>query len=349
MQGNDTTQQLPRPQFGLVFTPAAPADLVRWANLAENGGFERIGIADSPSLYRDVYIMTAAILAGTRRVHVGPRVTNPLLRHPVATACTLASLADSYAGRVFMGIGTGHSALLNAGLQPARLETLRSFVLAVRELLTTGEAQWQGKKARMDWWMGQRPIPIHVAAGGPKSLELAGEIGDGVIIGNGMTPEVLASDLAHIERGAGKSGRRVSDLPLQWLLPTCVAEDPDQAGREARAQICSNANQVFQHGVEGQFVPDELKEKVRALTQRYLPTEHVRPGQSGRNAQLVDDLGLREYLIERFGIVGSPEQCVARIRELRRRGVNTFWMSVHTPEKERVIRLLSEKVLPHFL
>ena len=96
-------------------------------------------------------------------------------------------------------------------------------------------------------------------------------------------------------------------------------------------------------------MPAELIEKVRALTQRYRPTEHVKPGQSGHNANLVDELGLRDYLIDRFGIVGSPEQCVTRIRELRSRGVNAFWMSVHTPEKERVIRLLSEKVLPEFL
>lgn len=344
-----TSSNLPRPQFGLIFTPAPLPDLVRWARLAEDGGFERIGLADSPSLYRDVYITSAAVLAATRRIHVGPRVTNPVLRHPVATACTLASLADQSDGRVFMGIGTGHSAVLNAGLKPARLDTLKSFTVAVRALLDTGEANWEGNKVKMDWWMGQRPIPIHVAAAGAKSLELAGEVGDGVIIGNGMTPEVLASDLAHIEDGARKSGRSASNLYLQWLMPTCVAEDPNQAGLEARAQMCSNANQVFQHGLEGQFVPAELIEKVRALTQRYRPTEHVKPGQSGHNANLVDELGLRDYLIDRFGIVGSPEQCVTRIRELRSRGVNAFWMSVHTPEKERVIRLLSEKVLPEFL
>jgi len=338
-----------RPQFGMIFTPSSVPDVVRWATLAEAGGIERIGIADSPSLYRDPYVAMQAILAATRTIHVGTRVTNPLLRHPIVTASTLASLADISGGRVFMGIGTGHSALLNVGLRPAKLEAMRSFILAVRGLLTQGIAEWQGQTVKMDWWMGQQPIPLYMAAGGPKSLELAGEIADGVIIGNGMTPEVLASNFAAIECGAKKSGRSLSDLYLQWLLPTCVADDADQAGREARAQMCSNANQVFQHGVEGQFVPDELKDKVLALTQQYRPHEHVRPGEHTHNAQLVDDLGLRGYLIDRFGIVGSPQQCVDRIRELQSRGINNFWMSVHTAEKERVIRMLSEKVLPHFL
>lgn len=338
-----------RPQFGLIFTPSSLPDVVRWATLAEAGGFERIGIADSPSLYRDPYVAIQAMLAATRTIHVGPRVTNPLLRHPIVTASTLASLADLSGGRVFMGIGTGHSALLNVGLKPAKLETMRNFIVAVRGLLTQGEAEWQGSAVKMDWWMGQQPIPLYMAAGGPKSLELAGEIGDGVIIGNGMTPEVLAHNFACIERGAKKSGRNLSDLYLQWLLPTCVADDADQAGREARAQMCSNANQVFQHGVEGQFVPDEYKDKVLALTQQYRPQEHVRPGETRHNAQLVDDLGLRGYLIDRFGIVGSPQQCIDRIRVLQSRGINNFWMSVHTAEKERVIQMLSEKVLPHFL
>jgi len=337
-----------RPQFGIVFTPAPHADLVRWATLAEEGGFERLGIADSPSLYRDAYALMAVVLSKTRRIHVGPRVTNPLLVHPGVMASTLASLSELSGGRVYMGIGTGHSALLNVGLKPASLGTLRSFVLAVRSLLTTGEAEWQGNHARMTW-RAEHPVPLYVAAGGPKSLEMAGEIGDGVIIGNGMTPEVVAHDMACIERGARTSGRTLRDLHLQWLMAACVADDPEQAGREARAQMCSNAHSVFQHGLKGQFVPAELYDRVQALSDGYRVTEHARPGQSAHNAQLVDDLGLREYLMDRFGVVGSPERCVERIKELQGRGINAFWMSVHTTEKERVIRLLSEKVLPHFL
>ena len=76
-------------RFGITFLPGPPRDFVEWCRAAEAGGFEMIGIADSQSLYREVYVSTTLCATNTTRVRFGPRVINPLTRHPAVAAALI--------------------------------------------------------------------------------------------------------------------------------------------------------------------------------------------------------------------------------------------------------------------
>lgn len=333
-------------RFGLLFMPTPPEQFSRWCHEADEAGFERIGIGDSQSLYRDVYVSCTLAALHTKRALIGPRVTNPVTRHPAVTASAIASIDELSGGRAFLGIGTGHSALLNIGQTPASRATLRAYVECVRTLFEQGEAEYEGRTVRLDW--PQRRPPIVVAAAGPKALELAGEIADGVVVGCGMTRPAIDEAFRRLETGAQRSGRGVADLDLWWYVPTNVHEDSAAAVAEVRPAVVSGAHAYFYGGVTGRSVPEELQGQVQRLAHEYVVEQHTRPGQSADNAELVDRLGLREYVLERFGIAGDPDEVTQRIAELHQRGIDNFWMSMHAADKGRVVRLMRDHVMPHF-
>lgn len=333
-------------RFGLLFMPTPPAQFATWTREADEAGFERIGIGDSQSLYRDVYVSATIAALNTKRALIGPRVTNPVTRHPAVTASAIASVDELSDGRAFLAIGTGHSALLNIGQKPASRARLRAYVECMRTLFSEGEAEYDGRLVRLTW--PERPVPIIIGAAGPKALELAGEIGDGVVVGCGMTPPAIDDAFRRLETGAARSGRSLDDLDIWWYVPTNVHEDSTAAIEEIRPAVVSGAHAYFYGGVEGRNVPEELTDPVQRLADEYVIDQHVRPGQSADNAELVDRLGLRDYIIERFGIAGNPDEVADRIRTLHERGIDNFWMSMHAGDKGRVVRLMRDHVMPQF-
>lgn len=333
-------------RFGLLFMPTPPAQFATWTREADDAGFERIGIGDSQSLYRDVYVSAAIAAQNTERALIGPRVTNPVTRHPAVTASAIATIDELSGGRAFLAIGTGHSAVLNIGQKPASRARLRAYVECVRTLFEEGEAEFEGRLVRLSW--PERSVPIIIGAAGPKALELAGEIGDGVVVGCGMTPPAIDDAFRRLEAGAARTGRAIEDLDVWWYVPTNVHEDRDTAIEEIRPAVVSGAHAYFYGGVEGRNVPEELVGQVQRLADEYVVDQHIRPGQSADNAELVDRLGLRDYIIERFGIAGDPDDVADRIAVLRDRGIHNFWMSVHAADKGRVVRLMRDHVMPRF-
>jgi alkanesulfonate monooxygenase SsuD/methylene tetrahydromethanopterin reductase-like flavin-dependent oxidoreductase (luciferase family) len=102
-------------KFGATSRPGNPVELAKWVKVAEMLGFDRIGIADSPALYRDVWISSVHVAHATNVIPFGPWVTNPISRHPVVTASAALSLNELAPGRACVGIGTGNSGVYNLG------------------------------------------------------------------------------------------------------------------------------------------------------------------------------------------------------------------------------------------
>jgi len=132
------------------------------------------------------------------------RPTNPLTREPQVMASFLASIDSLTNGRAFMDIASGDSAVLNIGYKIASRARIAEYITCVRDLLATGEATYRRRPQRVRWSGAavRNRVPISICAEGPKMLELAGRIGDGVIAGTGLLPEVIADTVArvHAER-----------------------------------------------------------------------------------------------------------------------------------------------------
>ena len=183
-------------KFAATSRPGNPSDLIDWVTAAENLGYHRIGVADSPALYREVWVSVAQVALNTSKIPFGPWVTNPISRHPVVTASAALSLNELAPGRVCIGIGTGNSGVYNLGHKASQISEIRAYVETLRSLFNSGHAIHHGRVCRLNWHSKPAGIPIYLAAHGSRMLNLAGQIADGVVIGSGAIPEIATQALA---------------------------------------------------------------------------------------------------------------------------------------------------------
>lgn len=321
-------------RFGVNYLPNAARETLRWVQIAEEVGFDIVGIADSQSLYRDVYMCLALCAENTSHVRLGPRVINPLTRHPAVAASAAATLDEMAPGRTMLGIGTGDSAVLNLGLRPSTRARLRAYVATIRELLEAGESEWEGRPVRLTW--RHKKVPIYLAASGPKMLQLAGEIADGVIINTGLTPDIVRDSIAQVGKGAQSAGRPLEEVDMWWLPLTNIRDDRAAAIDEIAMTLASAGSHLSRFTTEGKHIPPELHGPIVALGERYRSDQHDQP--DSKNRELIMELGLLDYLAERFAVAGTAEDCVAKLDGAIEAGARQFWMSIHFDDKERFLR-----------
>lgn len=323
----------------------SPEIIVQRAQLAEACGFTRVGAADSQSIAREAYVAMTLMAVNTKRVLIGPLVSNPLTRHPAVSASGMASIDEVSGGRAYFGISTGDSAVYNLGLKGARMATLEEYVRCMKELYRKGEATWQGRPCRLTWV--KRPVPIHIAAEGPRTLRLAGRIADGIAVGTGILPEVVRDSLEHIRQGAAEAGRRLEDIDIWWFVKANLCARREEGLLESRMTLAASANHAFRFTLENKMIPEELKPRVLKLQQQYVFQEHESLGATKRNAELVDELGLRDYLADRFTIIGPSEYFIEKIQGLVNLGVRKVHFGIYSHDPLGFIKGIGEKVLPY--
>lgn len=179
--------------------PPSP-DVVEHARRAEELGYERVWLYDSPALYGDVWVYLALVAEATERVGLGPAVLVPGLRHPLTQASAIATLASIAPGRVVAAIGTGFTGRMALGQRPLPWSETRTYIAQVRGLLEGESMVIDGAIVKMippEGYLPERPlgVPIVVAANGPKGLEVAHELGDGVMSVLGGNPDFEWSSL----------------------------------------------------------------------------------------------------------------------------------------------------------
>ena len=343
-------------KFGVTLLPDGLDALARCARLAEDLGFDYVGVGDSQSLFREVYVSLSVVATCTQRAMLGPTITNPLTRHPAVTASAIASVNELSGGRAFLGIGSGDSAVLNLGMRPARVAELRNYIQSVRDMLAGGAAEYQGvrdmlaggaaeyqgRRAHIRW--ADSPIPIAMAAEGPRTLAMAGEIADAAIVHSGLTPGILADTIARIRQGERSADREQGAVDV-WAFAKCnIAESREQAIQDIKMALAASGHHVFAFTLEGKHVPQELREAIYALRREYQASEHEQTGQT-RNATLTDELGLTDYFADRFAIAGTPEECRAKTRSIFDSGVDGLLITAIGPDPDTIIRRFGQEVI----
>lgn len=271
-------------------------------------------------------------------------VTNPITRHPAVSASAIATVDELAGGRAIFGVGSGDSAILNLAERPATLGGMRAYVEAVRALLTERAVTWQGRPVRLTW--AGRAVPIYLAAEGPRTLELAGEVADGVIVNLGLRPELVRDAVARVHAGARRAGRDPASLDLWTLVRVNLTDDVAAGVDEIKMELASSAHHVFRFTLEGKHVPAELADAIRRVQKGYQPAAHEQLGPSP-NATLLDgEPALLHYLAERFAVVGPPAACAEKLRAVVEAGINGLLFTGFVPDRPRLIRALGEQVLP---
>jgi 5,10-methylenetetrahydromethanopterin reductase len=223
-------------QLELLLLGDAPVTLLaERARLAEECGFEAIWVADE-RFYREVYAVLARLALATRRVRLGPCVTDPFARHPALTAMAIATLDEIAEGRALLGVGAGVSGFAELGIAPVKPpRAIREAIAVIRALIRGERVDLAGEVISLrDGRLGFAPIraeiPIHVASNGPLGQRAAGAVADGAIMeACGSVAEVEAFR-AEVARGAAAAGRDPRTVRLATRLNACISSD----GRRAR-------------------------------------------------------------------------------------------------------------------
>ena len=170
--------------------------------IAEELGYDRAWLYDSPALYPDVWVTLARAAERTERIGLGPAVLVPSLRHPMTNAAAIATLDALAPDRVAVALGAGFTGRYVLGQKPMRWADVAAYVRTLQALLRGEEAEWEGAPIRMlhpDGYGTSRPVdvPILIGADGPKGLAVADELADGVfsagqpVVGDGPSWRAL--------------------------------------------------------------------------------------------------------------------------------------------------------------
>jgi 5,10-methylenetetrahydromethanopterin reductase len=337
--------------FGFSVTPGEPLGVGAELARAEALGYDRFGVWDSPALFREPWLTLGSAARDTNRIRLGTWVTNPLSRHPLVTAACAGTVDDLAPGRVYIGIGAGGTGVWHLGMPTARLAELESYVLALRSLLVTGSAVWRGHALTMSW-AGPRRVPIIMAAHASRSLRLAGRIADGVVIGLGISPDVVAASLGTLEAGASEAGRSLDDLEVWFTSFWWTDETPGKAKADGAWSATAFALHFADSGVEHKFIPDELKAPLLEIGKAYDLRTHGHPSEKQKDeyVELADRLGVGDYLRERFMFAGTPDEVEAQIRAAIAAGAQNFDGAIDAdlPQHEERITKWGSLVLPRF-
>jgi 5,10-methylenetetrahydromethanopterin reductase len=155
--------------------------------LAEELGYQRAWLYDTPQQSPDVWMMLALAAERTERIGLGPGVLVPSLRHPMVNAAATASLVALAPDRVAVAFGTGFTGRRAMGYRAIPWAFMDRYIRAYRGLLRGETVEWEGARMRMLHPPGHaapRPVevPISIAALGPKGAAVARELGDGLYI-----------------------------------------------------------------------------------------------------------------------------------------------------------------------
>ncbi|MEU5696677.1 LLM class flavin-dependent oxidoreductase [Actinosynnema sp. NPDC020468] len=329
------------PDIAVNISARSVREAIAWGAAVESAGVARLGVWDSPVVVPECWTLLGALSQHVSAVPLGVTVTNPVTRHPVVTASALAALAEVSAGGVFLGVGTGDSGVYNLAGRASTLAGLREYVTCVRELLAEGRSRWRGGEVFLDRPPAAR-VPVLVAAHGLRSLAVAAEIGDGVIVGLGHSADVVAEVERVVHRVCAEVGREAPEL---WWNTGSVAvdEDPERAVAASGWIVAAHAHHFARFGMRGKAVPAEYRDGVEELGRRYDLTRHGRQSEEGRRRYVESavELGVWEYLRDRFVVAGTEAEVRDRLRELWARGVRRVEMGTSAGGVEAVLPVLA--------
>jgi 5,10-methylenetetrahydromethanopterin reductase len=338
-------------------------DRARRRSDPEAEGWDGQMAMDSQSLSADPYVVLAELATRTTKLLLGTSVTNPVTRHLAVTASAMVSLQALSGGRAVLGIGRGDSSLAFVGRAPLDVEAFERSLLVTQAFLR-GEPvpfeAWAGsaesaelasielgrapEAAQLRWIPAGLPkVPLDVAATGPRVIGASARIAERVTVSVGAIPERVAwaVDVARSARSA--AGLDAAEISIGAQLIVIPHADRDCARRLATDLAAPLARFSTINGrVVGPTSPSE-REVFDRLRAHYDMTRHG-AGQTAPGA-------LTAEFVDRFAIVGPPDDCVTRLAELVELGLDRMIVCgptflVDPPEERRSRALLVEEVLP---
>jgi len=338
--------------------PGRTADL---AHRAEDEGWDGWALVDSQNLAFDPYVHLGLAAAATSRLKLATGVTNPLTRHPAATATAIGTVQAESGGRAVLRIGRGDSSLAHLGLAPASPAAFERYLVRLQGYLHGEEVPFDASRdgagvappatalgmadapsgSRIGWIAaGSLPkVPLDVAATGPKVIGIASRVADRITFAVGSDPERMKWAIGEA-RSVGIGDR----MPLGAYLPVVVHKDRDRARELVGGGVASFARFSVMHGKVAGPVNDADRDVLAGVHDRYDMHRHFTHGSP-------QSQGLPAETVDRFAVAGPPSYCTERLAQLLELGLDKLVLlgggiGMDRDAARESRRMLVEEVLP---
>jgi alkanesulfonate monooxygenase SsuD/methylene tetrahydromethanopterin reductase-like flavin-dependent oxidoreductase (luciferase family) len=320
-------------QLGFMILPRDVDDTREAALIGEAAGFHWMGVADSPTVFEDSYLHQLEAARVTERILLGPMTSHLVARHPVIVGNLLATMNTITGGRAIGTITTGNSAARGLGMKPAKLSEMVEGFDAIR-------GYWRGVGGKFKdseipaTGMQRLGCPLLFGADGPRAAQIAGQVGDGILYGGTMDPEVRRRRLA--------SGRLREDRQA-WIAPTVsLGETYEEVRDDLGAMVVAMANRAMRGDLTERGVPPQLHADVAEMWRTYdygFHADNSRP----RNTGVVSD-ALASHLIDSLCLWGTEEQWHTRLTELSDEGWTGVMLILGQATQLGVLRKIAERL-----
>lgn len=336
----------------------------------EDLGYDAAWVPDTQMMWSDCYATMALAAAHTSRIRIGTGVAIAGTRIAPTTAAAIASINALAPGRIFLGIGTGHTAMRVMGHDPIPIDEFRDYLRVVRGMLAGEETDYtyRGKTTALKWQdhgPGFRnidtPIPIYVAANGPRALRSAGMFGDGLVSLFNERQEVLDYNLKYVREGAVKAGRKLDDFHTVTVTNAVIlkagekltdAAVVDRAGSWV-ATALHFVYEIWRYTRDDAVVPDYMKD----IWEDY--ADHVEhfPVPKEKWHQVLHEghcsfvpAGEKRFvtpkMIESTSFVGGPRDIADQIKAAERNGLKEVSLLPPLAHLRATAREFAEQVIP---
>ncbi len=328
--------------FGVVLQTNPPASrLIELAKLAEDQGFTHGWTFDSHMLWQEAFVIYPQMLAATERMIVGPMVTNPTTRDWTLIASTFATLNSMFDGRTICGMGRGDSAVRYIGRKPTTLATMVDAMHVIKSLVAGEEIEHNGNMIKIPWANPGWDLPMWGAGYGPKALATIGSRCDGFIL-QLADPQILEWTMGAVHEAAIEAGRDPDSISICVVAPAYVGDDIAHQRNQLRwfgGMVGNHVHDlVKRYGEDESKVPKVLSDYIRAR-EGYDYDHHGKAGNP--STDFVPD-----EIVDRFCVLGTAQDHIDKLRELRDLGVDQFGIYLMHDDKEATLEAYGRHVIP---
>ncbi|MGZ4388645.1 MAG: LLM class flavin-dependent oxidoreductase [Gaiellaceae bacterium] len=336
-------------RIGVMQLTMEPLDeMLATARALDRNGFDTIWLAEAYPWWRkhgmearSSTVVSALMARETERLTIGWGIISPFTRHPVQAAMDARVVQEAAGpGRFILGFGTSKIFLNNASMQTSKtLGPMRDAVEIVRGVLGGDAFRYEGSTwsadvpALQESAQAPREVPpVYVAATAPKMQALAGEIGDGCLTPSITTPAFVRYTRENV----------AADVDIGCTIVASIHPTDRERGRDGAREIAGMylANK-FQN-IKGSA--DTLLELAGIEMEELAPVAEAmeRGGRLAAKAEVTDSL-----LDRCRPIAGTPDDCIAAIREYREAGCTHVMLELWGDDRHGQIAAFAEHVLPH--
>jgi 5,10-methylenetetrahydromethanopterin reductase len=293
--------------------------VVAQAQRAESLGWDGITFTDSQNLVGDPFVGVALAAAATEQLQFATGVTNAFTRHPAALANVAVTVQETSGGRFVLGIGRGDTALFHLGRKPEPVDRFATAVTDLQAYLANETLDCNGRPSRLQFLdrCRQPKVPLDLAVSGPRMIQLGARVAERVTLAVGADPDRVAWALDVARKSAADAGRDPAEISFGAYVTVGCHPDLDAARGLISGAVAAFAHFSSMPGSTGAGLAETDRGVVAEVGRRYDSNEHL-SNAAAHTAVLTPEF------VDRFAVVGPPDVCARRLRDLAALGLERF-------------------------